>query len=160
MVPVGERPGDDAAGTACDEPRQRSPELAVCQPPGPVADRGDAVGAVVALAVVVDPGDEAVEAGVGGAAGQDPADSTGLGAGAVLKAGEQVPGSGRLELFQDGDGAGGGFADAPGGGHAGGVVLAFEGQAAYLPPVGRARGVPLDRQAVPLQVLELAVPGA
>src|SRR6266536_2894688 len=94
MMPVGERPGDDAAWTACDEPRQRSPELAVCQPPGPVAVRGDAIGAVVAPAVVVDPGDETVEAGVGGAAGQDPADSTGLGARAVLKAGEQVPGSG------------------------------------------------------------------
>src|ERR1035441_8354729 len=94
MMPVGERPGDDAAWTACDEPLQRAPELSVCLPPVPVAVRGDVIGAVVASAVVVDPGDETVEAGVGGAAGQDPADSTGLGARAVLKAGGQVPGSG------------------------------------------------------------------
>ena len=41
-----------------------------------------------------------------------------------------------------------------------GILLAFEGEAAHLPAVGGAVGVPLDRQAAAPEVLDLAVSGA
>src|SRR5260370_8621819 len=106
-----------------------------CQ--GLVAGQGDAVGPSVALAVVVDPGGEGVEAGVGGAAGQHLADGAGLGAGAVLEAGEEEIGAGGLQLLPDGDGPGGRASEVPGGPGARRGRFRPLDSALHLPPVWR-----------------------
>src|SRR6266545_3316883 len=149
-----------ASAAAGDEPGERAPELTVFQMPGSVVDGGDGVGACVALAVVVDPGGEGVEAGVGGSAGQHLTYRVGFAAGAVGQAGEQVVRPGWLQPLQDGDGPRSGLPDAPGGGDTGRVVLGLEGQTVHLPPVGRAVRVAFDGQAAALEVLDLAVAGA
>lgn len=130
------------------------------QLPGAAVDCGDAVGAVVAAAVVVDPGSELVEPPGGGAVGQHLVDPAALGTGgAESQVGEQQVDIRWLKLFQDGDGSGGGFADAPGGRDSGRVALAFEREAGHRPPVGGPVGVTLHGYRAASQVLDLGVSG-
>ncbi|MFI9542860.1 hypothetical protein ACIHAR_02645 [Streptomyces sp. NPDC052016] len=101
-VAVLDGSGDDAAGAAGDVPGQGAAELPGGQVPGLAVDLGDRAEAVV-MAVGVDPGNHAVIQLVAGAQRH----RSGPDALCRVEAAQEQVGGGRLEAFEDGDGAGG-----------------------------------------------------